>query len=172
MRIFWGALVETPLAQGARSEYRLKAAFVSKFPEFVEWPDAALQGRKTIDLCVAGSNPFGSALAELVGGVTVRGRELVTRDLDDPRAIETCQLLFIPALSASVRKELLVRASTLPVLTVGDYPGFLDEGGIVNLRLVEGRVRFEINLDAANRTGVRLSSQLLRLALNVRGGPP
>src|SRR4029077_21064360 len=122
-----------------------------------------------IDLCVAGPNPFGSALAELVGGVTVRGRQLVTRDLDDPRAMETCQLLFIPALSATVRKELLVRASTLPVLTVGDYPGFLDEGGIVNLRLVEGRVRFEINLDAANRTGVRLSSQLLRLALHVRG---
>ncbi|MGH9372166.1 MAG: YfiR family protein [Vicinamibacterales bacterium] len=160
-----------PAAQDPGPEYRLKAAFVSKFPEFTEWPESALSNRKTLDLCVARPNPFGSSLSDLVVGETVRGRPLVARDVADARAIDTCQLLFVPRLPARARKALLARAATRPILTVGDYPGFLDEGGIVNLRLVDGQVRFEINVAAANRAGVRLSSQLLRLALNVRGGP-
>jgi hypothetical protein len=63
------------------------------------------------------------------------------------------------------------RAAALPILTVGDYGTFLDEGGIVKLLIIDGRVRFEVDLATAGRVGLRLSSQLLQLALNVRGGP-
>jgi hypothetical protein len=65
----------------------------------------------------------------------------------------------------------LVSAQQTPVLTIGESTTFLDEGGLINLRLVDGRVRFDVNVDAANRVGVRFSSQLLRLALSVRGQP-
>ena len=57
------------------------------------------------------------------------------------------------------------------VLTIGESPDFLREGGIINLLLVGRRVRFEVNPDAAARAGLRLSSQLLQLAVAVRGGP-
>jgi hypothetical protein len=160
-----------PAAQGPGPEYQLKAAFVSKFPEFAEWPESALNGRKTLELCVASPNPFGNALADLVAGEELRGRPLVTRDVADARAIDTCQLLFVPQLAPSARKEFLARAAALPILTVGDYPAFLDEGGIVNLLVVNGQVRFEISVAAANRARLRLSSQLLQLALSVRGEP-
>jgi hypothetical protein len=85
--------------------------------------------------------------------------------------IDSCQLLFIPERSAIPRKALLDRASKLPVLTVGESSAFLDEGGIVSLQMVRGRVRFEVSVIAASRANLRLSSQLLRLALNVRDKP-
>jgi hypothetical protein len=92
------------------------------------------------------------------------------RDVSTPVELDTCHLLFVPS-RAPDRKALLARSHALPVLTIGESPSFLDEGGIVNLRLVDGRVRFEIDVGASSRVGVRFSSQLLRLALNVRGGP-
>jgi hypothetical protein len=172
--IVWLAIVfvwmPSVAAQNSQPEYQLKAAFVSKFPEFTEWPESALSSRQTIELCVPRPNPFGKALADLVAGETVRGRALVTREIGSVQAVDTCQLLFVPIRSAIDRKQLLARAEKLPLLTIGDYPSFLDEGGIVNLRVVDGRVRFDIDVAAANRAGVRFSSQLLRLALNVRGG--
>jgi hypothetical protein len=158
-------------AQEVTAEYQLKAAFVAKFPEFTEWPDSALDSRTTIDICVARPNPFGKSLSVLVAGEAVRGRQLRVREIDATADLDACLLVFVAAQSALDRKALLTAAQKLSVLTVSDAPSFLDEGGIVNLRLVNGRVRFEINVAVADRVGIRFSSQLLRLALNVRGGP-
>jgi len=159
----------TTAAQDAGLESRLKAAVVSKFPAFTEWPESALNGRRTIEICVARPNPFGTTLTELVAGETLRGRGIVVRELADLGAIDRCHVLFVSSASAPDRRDLLARARNLPVLTVGDYVTFLEEGGIIALRTVGGRIRFEIDVANANQTGIRLSSQLLRLALNVRG---
>jgi hypothetical protein len=166
-----GPLAALAARQPPPAEYRLKAAFVAKFPEFTEWPDDALAGRKTIDLCIARPNPFGAALAELVAGETVHGRPFAIREVTGAEAIDTCHVLFVPALSPAVRKALLSRATSRPALTIGDYPEFLDEGGIVHLQMAGGRVRFEINATAARRVGLHLSSQLLRLAVAVHERP-
>jgi hypothetical protein len=61
--------------------------------------------------------------------------------------------------------------ANLPVLTVGDGDTFLDDGGVIQLRTLDRRVRFDISMSAAQHSRLRLSSQLLRLALEVRGGP-
>lgn len=159
-----------PAAQGGRPEYELKAAVVSKFPEFTEWPDAALTSRRTIDLCIVRPNPFGQTLADLLSGETLRGHAFVVRDLSDTNNLESCHVLFVSMRSAIDRRDLLERAKALPILTIGESSDFLEDGGIVNLRVVDGRVRFDVNLEAANRAGVRLSSQLLRLAQKIRGG--
>lgn len=152
-------------------ESKLKAAIVSKFPQFVEWPATALAGRDTATLCVAAPDPFGGDLQQLVEGETVGGRAIEVRTIDRDQDIDSCHLLFVPAGSAE-RRALLQRASTRPILTVGDDQRFLDEGGIVRLRLVDGRVRFDVNAAAAQRVGLRISSQLLQLAVTVRGGQP
>jgi hypothetical protein len=162
-------LTSTAEAQDSGLEDRLKAAVVSKFPTFTEWPASALEGRTTIDICVARPNRFGASLADLVAGESVEGRPLRVRELESLRTVETCHLLFIPARAELQTKELLTRTRKLPVLTVGDYPTFLDEGGMVRLRLIGGRVRFDVNIAAAQAVGLHLSSQLLRLAMNVRG---
>ncbi len=152
-------------------EYRLKAAFVSKFPSFASWPDSALANRTAVEVCVARPNPFGQSLDELLVGERVHGKPLVVRTVDGPEAVTTCHVLFVTHVGFNERRAFLAKVATLPVLTVGDYPTFLDEGGIVNLRLVDGRIRFDIDLGAANRAGLRLSSQLLQLAFSTRGGP-
>ena len=157
-------------AQHSGPEYALKAAFVSKFPHFAEWPDSALANRTTIDVCVAKPNPFGEALSELIAGERLGERTLNLRYIDGPALLSSCHVLFVPAHPTVDRKVLLGRAAALPILTVGDYTSFLDEGGIVRLQMIDGRVRFEVNVGPASRVGLRLSSQLLQLALNVRGG--
>jgi hypothetical protein len=154
------------------AESRLKAAFVSKFPQFVEWPASALRGRTTIDICVTPS-PSGSIeadLQQLVIGQSLNGRPIAVRRILADTDLPSCQVLFLPAPSSG-RQRLLHQARSWPILTVGDDSRFLDDGGIVRLRSVEGRIRFDIDAAAARRAGLRVSSQLLRLALSVRGAP-
>jgi len=79
-----------------------------------------------------------------------------------------CHVLFVS--SAADRVPLFVNAATgAPILTVSDAPGFLDEGGMIELRIIDRRIRFAVNVQAASRAGLRLSSQLLDLAIEVRG---
>ena len=139
-------------------EYRVKAAYLFNFAKFVEWPAAAAGGPLTI--CVAGRNVFGEALSETVTGETVSSRPLVVRVILEPEA--GCHILFVPRGAAAAA---YLRASqTTPTLTVGESPDFIEQGGIVNFMLDGANVRFEINPEAAGRTGLRISSRLLRLA--------
>ncbi|MFN8065711.1 MAG: YfiR family protein [Vicinamibacterales bacterium] len=149
-------------------EARLKAAFVSKFPQFVDWPGAALDSRSSLDVCVGDPDPFGADLSALLRGESVRGRPLRVRTVTASDPIANCHLLFVPA--GPAQRSLLSAAANHPILTVGDDPAFLDDGGMIALRVVNGRVRFEIDDAAARRVGLRISSQLLGLAVAVRGG--
>ena len=166
-----GLATASAAAQHSGPEYARKAAVVSKFPHFAEWPQSALRDRRTLDVCVVKPNPFGKALSELIAGERLGDRALNLRYIDGRDRLEGCHVLYVPARPTVDRQALLGRAAGLPILTVGDYASFLDEGGIVRLRMIDGRVRFEVNVAPAGRVGLRLSSQLLQLALNVRGAP-
>src|SRR5262245_33994373 len=86
-----------PRAQSVSDEYRLKAAFVYRFPQFVEWPDAAVDEARTLDVCVLKPNPFGADLEQLVSGESWRGRLLRVRVIADVDGLPGCHLLFISA---------------------------------------------------------------------------
>jgi hypothetical protein len=105
----------------------------------------------------------------LVSGETLAGRPIVVRPVEEPNALDGCQILFLSDRSRPPVKAWLDAASNRPLLTIGDSVGFLDEGGIIALRVIDRRVRFEINAAAAARSRLQLSSQLLRLAMSVRG---
>jgi hypothetical protein len=165
---FLFAVIASALAQGqAIPLVRLKAAVLSKLPQFIEWPPAALDNRATLDLCVGSPDPFGAELQALVAGDTVNGRPLVVRRVEHEEDVDGCHILYLPSTRSA--PPLLRRAQSHPILTVGDDPRFLDQGGIVGLRVVDGRVRFDINATVAQQVGLRVSSQLLRLALSVKG---
>ena len=166
------ALAGAPLhaATEAALQVKLKAAIVSKLPQFVQWPPPTLAGRRTVDICVAAPNPFGADLQELVDGESLEGRALAVRDLDRESDLAGCALLYVPGGTLSNRRALLHKAQAEPILTISDDPAFLDEGGIVRLGVVDGRMRFDIDASAARRVGLRISSQLLQLAASVRGG--
>lgn len=157
-------------AEDAAGEYRLKAAFVYQFPQFVDWPDEVWRDAPAVQLCVLQPNVFGSALEELARGETLKRRPLAVRLIASPAALDGCHLVF--AGTGSDATGLLKAATARPILTVGETDRFLDAGGIILLRVVNRRVRFEISVDNARRAGLRISSQLLGLAMSVHGGTP
>jgi hypothetical protein len=146
------------------------AAFIYRFPQFVEWPAAALEEADSLEICVAEPDPFGPEFGDWINGENLNGHPFSRRDVAAPRAVEGCHVLFIS--SATQRSGVLLRAAQdSPILTIGESSSFLREGGIIGLQAVNGRIRFEVNQDAATRAGLRLSAQLLNLALVVHGGP-
>lgn len=154
-------------AQNAGDEQRLKAAFVFRFPQFVVWPPVATNGRNSLEICVSAPGAAAAALREITSGEMLNGRPFVVRDLTANREVGSCHVLVIAGEQPD--RSLMSRVATLPILTVGDSDSFLDQGGIIQLKLVDRRVRFEIDQRAATRAGLTLSSQLLRLASSVRG---
>lgn len=154
------------LSQGG-DEQRLKAAFVYRFPQFVTWPPASTTDRNSLEICVAAGPATAAALRDLTSGESLNGRPFVVRENPAVQSLQSCHVLMVSGGPSS--RAVMTRAATLPILTVGDSETFLDDGGIIQLKLVDRRVRFEINLPAAARAGLTLSSQLLRLAAGVRG---
>jgi hypothetical protein len=164
--------VLAPLAaRDVSPEYRLKAAVISKFPQFVEWPPTAWGDADSLTLCVTQPNPFGATLDEITAGERIQGRRAVVREIAAVDRSQGCHLLFVSGPGPLPPGTVADRVRQ-PMLTVSDRPGFLDAGGMVELKLVDGRVRFDINAEAAERVGLRISAQLLRLAGEVRGGRP
>lgn len=156
-------------AQAPSDEYRLKAAFVYRFPQFVEWPAAAVQDARTLDVCVLQPNPFGSDLEQLVTGESMGGRPLRVRVIAATDGLSGCHALFAAAHSEAAAAVLRAAAGH-PILTIGETEQFLDEGGIIALKIVDRRVRFAVSANNAQKAGLRISAQLLSLAADVRGG--
>jgi hypothetical protein len=150
------------------AEYEVKAAFLYKFASFVTWPDDAAGGPLCIG--VAGQDPFGMALEEAVKGKSIGGRPFVVKRFKPGQESPDCHIVFI---SASERKRLpaiLERLRAGTVLTAGDMPGFCESGGVVNFEVSEDRVRLQINLQAAQRARLLVSSKLLMVAKIVGQG--
>lgn len=152
------ALASAPAAQPVSREYLVKAAFLYNFVKFVEWPSRTASG--PIVICVAGRNPFGTILADTIRGEIVAGRTLEARVILEPD--DACHVTFIPA--GANAGAYLRAARGAAILTVGEAPGFIEQGGLIRFYLEGGGVRFEINRDGADRAGLRISSRLLQLA--------
>jgi hypothetical protein len=141
---------------------QVKAAFILNFLKFVEWPTAG--PRAPITVAVIGDEAFGAVLAKAAAGQSHNGHPIEVRNA--ARAAETAdaKLLFIAASQVRNLPSILRETEGRPVLTVGDTEGYGQAGVILNLYTFDQRVRIEANTTAAARAGLRLSSQLLRLA--------
>ncbi len=144
-------------------EYEIKAAYLYNFIKYVDWPSYG----DTITIGVLGSDPFGPALAPL-NGKTVKGRRLVIKHLDSVRDAQQCQIIFVSSSEKQRLQEIFESLRSARVLTVGETQGFADGGGIINFIEENNKVRFEINAEAARRTGLNISSELLKLARLVK----
>jgi len=153
-------------AQGERrDEYHVKAAFLYNFAKFIQWPES--DRSEMLVVGVVGHSPFNEVFEAVVTGKSVNGRVIVVRQFqsdDDPRAFN---IIFIGVSEARRTADILLRVGGASVLTVGETPHFLTEGGIVQFYVRENRVRFDINSAGANQAGLRISSQLLSLAKQV-----
>jgi len=157
--------VRAPAAGDALEESSVKAAILFNVVRFTEWPPASF-GSDTapVVLCVVGPDPAGAL--ERLDGKTLKGRPLSVRATDEAR-LRQCHIAYISPERADLT-DVLKAAEKFTVLTVSDIDRFARKGGMIGLVNEGGKIRFEINLRAAERAGLRLSSQLLKLASIVR----
>ena len=134
-------------------------------------PSVAVDKSESFNICVLGQDPFGADLDAAVAGETIGGARLLAKRISRPQDAVDCRILFISSSEASQWKEILTALRTLSVLTVSDIPQFARRGGIIQFLLDGNRVRFDINLAATERVGVKLSSELLKLAVTVSRSP-
>ena len=150
------------------SEYLIKAGFIYNFAKFVEWPSTAFsQPDSPITIGVLGTDPFGSVLDRLVEDKKIGARGFVVKRYKwgkDLKDLKECKILFVSASEKAHIDEIVQAVKGLPILMVGETPGFAERGGIIRFTLEDNRVRFEINVDAAHQADLNISSRLLTLA--------
>lgn len=151
------------------AEYQEKATYLYHFGQFVEWPPATFPNAKTpVVIGVLGGNPFGNDLEKIAASGNINGRRVVIRRMTPLSNLKQCQVLFVSR-SVDFRLPLIFHAlGDAPVLTVGESDGFLNAGGMINFITKNGAVRFEIAPAAAQRVGLKMSAQLLAMAVHLQ----
>lgn len=160
------------LAQDAAvsaTEYPIKAAFLYKFCLYIEWPPAAFAAHDSpFVFGIAAPAEFIHELNAVVEERTIGGRRVQIRRIHDSD-VSGVHLLFVAHSEQGLLPQVLAQARSLPLVLVTESERGLDDGGTINFSLKNKRVTFDVSLDAANRQGLHLSAQLLKVASNVRG---
>jgi len=143
-------------------EDEIKAAFLFSFAKFIEWP--ARVGDDALVMVVLARDSFASTLERTVRGKTVNGRPLIVKRLAKPQEARGCHVVFIGGGDQTRSRPILDALPVVGVLTVGEAEQFAVRGGVITFVKDANRLRFEINVDAAGRAGLRISSRLLQLA--------
>ncbi len=157
-------------AQTAPKEYEIKAAFIYRLTQFMEWPtNRFASSKEPILLCIAGNDPFGGAIDTVLRDQKIGERHIHIKRLEtaNPASHTSCHLLFLgSSLTAEAGK---ITASLEPhaVLTIGEDESFTKNGGHVRLYLQENKLRFEVNIAALERSGLKLHSQVMKLATRI-----
>jgi hypothetical protein len=157
-------------AQGDnQGEYRVKLAFLYNFAQFVQWPtDTFHNSGAPLTICVAGDNPFQGEIEQSLRGRTVGGHPVEVMKLNPDADPHGCQMIFVRAAEMKVAPRILANSKGSSTLTVGEARGFAEHGGMINLTREENRLRFEVNIDAAAQSRLKISSKLLSLAKIVK----
>jgi len=164
------ALAAAPLSAQV-PEYQLKAEFLERFTRFIEWPaDSRVADPATpFVIAIIGRNPFGTHLDSLASGRKIKGKAVVVRQIAGPEQAADCDLLFIAGGEHARLREILARTAGRPILTVGDGDEFARSGVLFNFSDTGDQVAFEISETAVKKSGLSVSSRLLRLARRVDG---
>jgi hypothetical protein len=159
---------DVSLAHGStldNNEYAVKAAFLYHFAQLTNWPSGAFQNpNDPVTFCTTGRDPFNGALETILAGKMVKDHAVRIVHLKQLSGVQVCQVLFIGESESSHLASLLVNLQNLPILTAGETDGFAQLGGMIGFRPEQERLRFEINVTAAEKCNLSFSSQLLSLA--------
>jgi YfiR/HmsC-like len=168
--VLWSVRAE-PADVAIAREYQVKAIFLYNFAQFVTWPAATFADTHTpITIGILGGDPFGDFLEDVVRGEVIDGRSLTIKRFKGVEAEIDCHVLFVSKSETARLVQILAAVGGKSILTVGETEAFARQGGIINFITVDNKVRYEINLDAAKRANLDISSKLLRLAKIVGSG--
>ncbi len=148
----------------AAGEYTMKAVFLYNFARFVNWPETSFtDDRENLIIAVLGEDHFGYAL-DTIDDRTVRGRKLHVKFIKSVNRIGKSHILYISPSEEEHISNIIESVRAKPVLTVSEIKGFCESGGMINFVTEGNKVRFEINVDAAQKAGLKISSRLLKVA--------
>lgn len=158
-------------ASSTAEEYSIKAAFLFHFAQFVEWPEASFKDANSpLTYCTIGDDPFHGSLDAALSGKSLETRAFRVLHFKQPQEIKGCQVLFLGTDQKKMNAAVLTSLQRSAVLTVGETEHFVQEGGMIGFVMEENKIRFEINLEAAQKANLKISSRLLALAKSVLGG--
>lgn len=173
-RLVWalvgcGGLCMAAAADAAEpvSEAQVKAAFIYNFAKFIEWP-APAQPEAVFTICATGNEAVAGALEQALSGKTLHSRPVAVRGADDYAALPGCRIVFVGAEAQARFDDIKQAAGAGGVLLVSEWHDGLLRGAAINFLLQQNTVRFEISLPAAQQAQLKISSQLLKLAVRVR----
>jgi hypothetical protein len=162
--------VSTGRAQDV-TEPSLKAAFIYNFAKFTEWPQGVVPTTSPFVACVLGERPIQMALERIVKDRRFTGREISVVAVRLDGQLRACHLLYVSGVSPAQVASVVEAVRGAPVLTVSDVDDFALQGGIAQMFVDNGKMRFDLNLEVAKRAGLQLSSKLLLLAVHVHDKP-
>ena len=141
----------------------LKGAFVFNFARFTEWPQDVLPSDAPLVACVVGDEEVAEALTSNAENRPIAGHSVVVATRTE-NTLQDCHLVYVSTASASTMSETVASVDASPVLTISDVDDFALTGGIAQLYVQGGKMRFRVNLASVTRARLRLSSRLLSLA--------
>ena len=154
------------------AEYLIKAGFIYNFANLVQWPSSSFaQPDSPIVIVILGEDHFGTTLDRALDGKKVNARSFVIKRAKSISELQRtlgpqkdCQILYVSSSEMPHLSDAIQMLKGVPVLTIGETPGFARNGGIINLILEDNKVRFEVNVAAAKEADLNISSRLLALA--------
>jgi hypothetical protein len=154
------------IAQAPSSRaYQIKAAFLFNFSQFVEWPpEAFTSDKQPLVIGVLGADPFGTSLEAITHNEIVNGHPLAIARFATVDEVKDCHILFVNMRRTEITDEALLKLKQRSILTVGDSPGFIRQGGIIRFVMEDNKIKLQINPEAAKTSGLTISSKLLSLA--------
>ena len=157
----------------ASSEYLIKAGFIYNFANLVQWPSNSFaQPTSPIVIGILGEDPFGTILDRVLEGKKVNGRAFLVKRLKSVLDLKECHIVFVSSSEMTHLVEAIHSVKGMPILTIGEIPGFAKRGGIINLILEDNKVHFEVNVEAAKEADLNISSRLLALARIIQEPAP
>ena len=162
--------VEPALGQAQADEYQVKAAFLFHFAQLVDWPSSAFTANNNaLVLCTYGDDPFHGELEKMIQGKQIGSRSIQVKHLKQTEDVHSCQIVFVSKGVSKYVPALLTNVGDAPIMTIGETGNFVEYGGVIGFCMDEDKIRFEVNLQSAERSKLKISSRLLLLAKTVVG---
>jgi hypothetical protein len=156
------------LAAESYSEDSVRAAYLFRFAGYVGWPDT-MPADAPFSIDVLGAPSVAKQLRLILPTHTIKGHSAQVREISGLRDLGKAQVLYVGAGHAPLLRELRVRSPTALLVVSAEDDG-LDDGSVINFITVDHNVRFEVSLPAAERCGLKISADLLGVAVRVLGG--
>lgn len=173
---FFGAALCAPALHSQTDtpgEYQLKAAFLFNFAKFIQWPASAFPSAQSeFEICILGDDPFGKSIDDVLRDKAISEHPVAILRCKGLSDLTHCHIVFVSSSEKKRLSEILASLKGANALVVGETDGFAESGGAIQFTIENQRVRFIINVDAAEHAGLQVSSKLLALAKVVREAPP